>query len=207
MVCEDCGSHIEGDRQVSVYALQEVWRDAWDNDIGSIRPRPITDSAIKTAREDNPNKLIVHFMQPHHPFLSAPYLDSGSYIAEGDEYRKKQSRTIWEKLEDGEVNEQVVQSEYKHNLRTVLEDVELLLNNIDSERAIITTDHGNALGEHGIYGHQGNFPIDCLVEVPWYETSAQDERSHIPSDGMEHKDTNSIDSEQIKSRLSDLGYL
>jgi hypothetical protein len=134
-------------------------------------------------------------------------LDSGSYIEEGDEYRQKQSRTIWEELEDGEVNEQVVQSEYKHNLRTVLEDVELLLNNIDSERAVITTDHGNALGEHGIYGHQGNFPIDCLVEVPWYETSAQDERSHIPSDGMEHKDTNSIDSEQIKSRLSDLGYL
>jgi hypothetical protein len=201
-VCPDCGTQIKGDRQVPVQILDEVWRDAWDNDIGTIRPRPITDSAIRTARQDNPNKMIVHYMQPHHPFISAPDLDSGSYIAEGDKYREKQSKTIWEKLENGQVSKDTVWAEYRNNLRIVLEDVKNLLENVDFDRAVITSDHGNAIGEYGLYGHPGNVPVDCLVEVPWYETNAVDEETHKPSKQSEDQ----LTSEQIKSRLRSLGY-
>lgn len=204
MICKSCGTEILGDRQVSVNILREVWRDAWDNDVGTIRPRPVTNSAIRTAREDDPNKMIVHYMQPHHPFISAPELDKGSYIAEGDKYREKQSKTVWERLENGECDKDTVWEEYKNNLRLVLEDVKILLKNVDYDTAIITSDHGNALGEYGIYGHPGNMALDCLVEVPWFETTAKDEHTHTPST---QSDANSdVNSERVKDRLRDLGY-
>jgi hypothetical protein len=94
-VCEGCGRTIKGDRQVTVSYLDEVWRSYWDNDIGTIRPRPITDAAIDFGRKETPDRLIVHYMQPHHPFLDAPEMDRGSRIAPGDREREKQSKTVW----------------------------------------------------------------------------------------------------------------
>lgn len=88
-------------------------------------------------------------MQPHHPFISSPDLDKGSFIAEDDKYLEQQSRTVWEQLEAGELEEDEVLTEYRNNLRIVLEDVQILLENVDSETAVITSDHGNAIGEWG----------------------------------------------------------
>jgi hypothetical protein len=203
-VCPSCGTEVDGDRQVPVQVLEEVWREAWDNDIGTIRPRPLTDAAIRTARRDRPGRMVVHYMQPHHPFVSAPELDQGSYIAEGDEYREKQSRTIWEKLSDGEFDRETIWTEYRNNLRLVLEDVALLLANVDAETAVVTSDHGNAIGEFGIYGHPGETPLSCLVDVPWYETVARDEGTHTPEEATD--EAAAVTSDGVKDRLRDLGY-
>ncbi|QIB74229.1 hypothetical protein G3I44_07925 [Halogeometricum borinquense] len=201
--CPSCGTQIQGERQVPVKVLQEVWRDSWDNSLGTIQPRPITNAAITTGRETDVDSMIVHYMQPHHPFIPAPELDQGSYIAPNDEERQKQSRTIWEQLRMGDVDKEVVWREYRNNLRHVLEDVELLLENIDGDVAVITSDHGNAIGEYGIYGHPPGTPIDSIVTVPWYETTAVDEESHSPTPNA----TNSnVTSEEVTERLQDLGY-
>ncbi|PSQ93930.1 MAG: hypothetical protein BRD53_07610, partial [Bacteroidetes bacterium SW_7_64_58] len=48
-----------------LYLLDEVWKYSWDEEIGTIRPRPITDRAIRTWRDEHPERMIVHYMQPH----------------------------------------------------------------------------------------------------------------------------------------------
>lgn len=55
---------------------------------------------------------------------------------------------------------------YEGNLRIVLEEVQKLLENLDGN-IIVTADHGDLLGENGIYGH--GFEEDKLKEVPWLE--------------------------------------
>lgn len=182
--------------------LDEVWQYAWDNDIGTVRPRPVTDRAIHAGRTREEERMIVHYLQPHHPFLAHPELDKGSYIGPGDE-RRKRSRTVWEKLESGELDEETVWDAYLRNLEIVLDDVELLLENLTADTVVITSDHGNALGEYGVYGHPRDVPISPLVEVPWSETSATDNHTH-ETDEYE-ADARATD-EDVKSRLQDLGY-
>jgi hypothetical protein len=204
-ICEHCGAVISGNRRSPFLYLEEVWRDSWDNDIGTNLPRPITDAAIRTHRNQNPTRMIVHYMQPHYPFVTAPDLAKGARISEGDRERVKQSRTVWEKVESGDISQETVRGKYRENLRHVLEDVEILLENIDAETAVISSDHGNAIGEHGIYGHPPNTPIPALVHVPWYTIAAQDKETYEPECDRSDEEPYTA-SKEVKSRLQDLGY-
>lgn len=203
--CPTCDTIISGDRRSPFFALEEVWRDNWDNEIGTNPPRPITDAAINIHRTLNPNRLIVHYMQPHYPFITAPELSKGAKILDNDKERIKMTKTVWEYIESGELSEETVREEYTENLRYVLQDVSVLLENIDAETAVITSDHGNAIGEHGVYGHPPNTPIPALVRVPWYTTTAQDERTHESSYDRSN-DKQHTATEEVKNRLQDLGY-
>ena len=84
---------------------------------------------------------------------------------------------------------------------------ERLLHGIDSERVIITSDHGNATGEYGLYGHPESMPFDCLREVPWFETTAIDTGERPPS-GRVRSDPTSAEptDDDIETRLRALGY-
>ncbi len=55
---------------------------------------------------------------------------------------------------------------YMENLKIVLEEVSKLLRYI-SGRTIVTSDHGELLGEDGFYSHQFDHPL--LREVPWLQ--------------------------------------
>jgi len=50
-------------------ALDEVWKYAWDDDLGTVPAAAVTDRAVALARERDPERLVVHYMQPHHPFV------------------------------------------------------------------------------------------------------------------------------------------
>lgn len=203
-VCSACGEIHEGDRVIPVEHLEEVWRSQWDNELGTILPRPITNATIRYSRANDFDRLIVHYMQPHHPFVSIPDVDRGTYIEAGDE-RVQRSKTIWEQLQSGELDRDFVWHHYAENLRYVLDDVSLLLNNIDVDSAVVTSDHGNAMGEYGIYGHLANVPLPCLVNVPWYQTTAYDTGNHDPGS---HKETDEkITTNEVEDRLADLGYM
>ncbi len=52
-----------------------------------------------------------------------------------------------------------------HKLKELLD---LMESSFDELRLIITSDHGELLGEHGVYGH-GTFLYDELLRVPFYE--------------------------------------
>ena len=180
--------------------LEEVWRYSWDSDVGTIRPRPITDSAISIARKTDVEQMIVHYMQPHAPFTTNPNLESGLSPSNwGDTI----DRSIWTRVRDGSVPLAKAKKAYVEELKMVLEEVELLLNNIDAETAVISADHGEAMGEYGIYGHPRGVAIDALRVVPWAKTTATDNMSHEPKPSSEPSRT---EGDQM-DRLRDLGYL
>jgi hypothetical protein len=183
--------------QANFQVLTEAWKGNWDHDSGTVRPEPLTDQAIHYSRSLNPNRLIVHYMQPHYPFLS-------NEIGEGitlSDFGQEDSMTPWTLLEQGQVTEEEVWMSYKDNLRVVLDDLRKLLNNVDADRVVISADHGNAMGEWGIYGHPYGWSLDSLKKVPWIETKAVNSGTYTP----EIQDQDSVDA-NVNERLSALGY-
>lgn len=171
--------------------LDEVWRDSWDEDLHTIRPRPITERAVRYARDHDYKRLVIHYMQPHAPFLENPGLRPPEY-----------EEDIWRSICRGYVNKSEVWEAYKTNLRRILDEISILRENIDANRLVISSDHGNATGEWGFYGHPGHLPLRCLRQVPWVVTTATDSRSLLPT-----KNSGSDVADDVEGRLRDLGYI
>jgi hypothetical protein len=180
----------------SFRALDEVWRDVW-SEPGTVPPEAVTDRSIRAARERDPERLIVHYMQPHCPFLPRPELTRGK---RRDRFGNQDWRDVWEKLRDGDLDRDEVWAGYRENLECALDEVGVLLQNVDADTAVVTSDHGNALGECFVYGHPPTMPQDCLRVVPWVETTATDEGTREPAT---HTSDQALNREE---QLAALGY-
>lgn len=178
-------------------ALDEVWRYGWDDDAGTIPARNVTDRAIAAGREYDAERLVVHYMQPHFPSVPDPLTDgmNAETLGDGEGWDSP-----WHRLRRGELDRKTVWSSYRENLRYVLNDVELLLQNLDAGRVAISADHANAAGEFGVYGHP-KAPINTLREVPWYVTSASDTGEREPE--LQPVDERG----DVEEKLGALGYL
>ncbi|MDQ2072346.1 sulfatase-like hydrolase/transferase [Haloarcula sp. H-GB4] len=164
-----------------------------NEEYGVVPAETVTDHAIDTGRKSSPEKMLVHYMQPH-----APYLRNTT--------QNGQEITSTEKDPFGELRSQGNKAEifelYLDNLRYVLDSVELLLNNLDRERVLITADHGELFGEFGISNHIAGVPHPNLKKVPLVETSATDNQTYVPDTSDEV-----IQDSSVEDRLADLGYL
>jgi len=179
--------------------LDEVWKYAWDDKLGVVPPRPVTSRAISVGREHKPERLIVHYMQPHHPFIAD---GGGTADFEPDPFGRRGTETVMDTLRRNRVSHEEFWKMYRANLRCVLEDVSLLLSNVDADTVVLTSDHGDAIGEWGIYDHPAGFLHPVVKNVPWVETTASDTGEYEPT--QQREDNVNVD---IKSRLRSLGYV
>lgn len=181
--------------------LDEVWRYGWDADIGVVPPRMMTDRAIAVGREHDLDRLIVHYMQPHIPFLDDPELSRKMSDGTTDEFRID-TETVWDRLRAGEVEVDTVWEAYRQNLRHVLDSIRLLRKNVDANWMAITADHGNAMGELGQYGHGRTERVDSVCRVPWEVTDARDTGNYEPTVQPEPQRGDSNVNDQLRA----LGY-
>jgi len=186
-------------------ALDEVWKYAWDDDLGTVPAPAVTDRAIAAARERDPDRLVVHYMQPHHPFVPDP-LDGDDGLARTGSHSN--TANPWVALRRGEVTAERVRAAYEANLRYVLAEVSGLVENVDG-RVAVTADHGNLFGEWGLYGHPMQTPVPALLRVPWAETTGVDRASRSPS--LEPPEPLPVSrvygADSDRDRLDALGYL
>jgi len=165
--------------------LDEVRKYGVDDEKKCVLPRTMTDRAVDVARSIDPDRLIVHYMQPHEPHI-------------GEE--KGLGGHVFNSLRKGEE----AWESYLENLHLVLDELEVLLNNVDAEKAVISSDHGEAFGEFGFYAHQIGCPLSGVRKVPWIETTATDEQTYVPELDPDEELQDKIDLEQ---HLTDLGYI
>ena len=136
-------------RQISepanLHSIDHVWQYGWDDDDGTVLPRIVTDRAISASRNGSQDSLLVHYLQPHVLFVprkeNTP-LGRGNFGLDG-----RGTKDTWLRLRDSELTVKEVWDGYRQNLRYVLDEVALLLNNVDAEGTVITSDHGNGSGE------------------------------------------------------------
>lgn len=177
--------------------LEELWRVDFDDDsewlvgdeITRPHPRYTTDRAIVAGREQDTERLLVHYMYPHDPLV----------LADDPNIQRP-----FDTLRAGTVSRDEVWDEYVAHLRFVLDEVGILLDNLDAENVVITADHGEAFGEYGFYRHVIGCPLPCMRKVPWVETSGEDTEEYEPSAPTPESTTQTVSAEK---RLEDLGYL
>nr|WP_244605454.1 hypothetical protein [Halorhabdus rudnickae] len=188
----------------SFAALDEVWKYAWDEDLGTVPARAVTDRAISMARERDPDRLVVHYMQPHHPFVPDPLAEDDGMVRNSDH---SNPTNPWVALRRGEITTDRVWDAYEATLRHVLEAVGTLVDNVTG-RVAITADHGNLFGEWGLYGHPMHLPLAAVLTVPWAETRGNGRTTYspelVPPEPLPVSRVYGADDDQ--SRLDALGY-
>lgn len=151
------------DRGNPFHTKFDVFQDRWNKKEGTVLPEDVADIA-RTAQKLFPEKkLIIHFIQPHYPFIGFDdegFADSEGWLSEG------QSASIWDRAENGDYAQEEVWSAYRQNLEAVLPYAERLVESTEG-RTVITSDHGNLVGENGLYGHPDNMDFTPLRKVPW----------------------------------------
>jgi hypothetical protein len=142
-----------------------TYKTDWSEDEGTVLPKELIRDA-KTAKKLYPDKkIVVHFMQPHFPFITQATNNGG---IRPDLDHEKEDFNVWQKAERGLLDHSEVISGYRQNIKYIIEE----LQDIDEElsgKTVITADHGNLLGENGLYGHNYSQPLKGLREVPWDE--------------------------------------
>jgi hypothetical protein len=172
-----------------------------DEKLQVVTPETVTRHA-KRLHDEYPNKrLIIHYLQPHHPFIGPT----------GTKYLSHQSRSLSKVIQaaDGKVTREIVWKAYVENLELVLEEVEELLPNLKGQ-SVITADHGEMIGDrHSFipirdYGHPEGIYNEVTVKVPWNVIDSAERKEIIPEKPTQD---NQMDEDIIDERLEDLGYV
>ncbi|MFP3871451.1 MAG: sulfatase-like hydrolase/transferase [Candidatus Natronoplasma sp.] len=173
----------------------DLWDSGWDERYGTVLPETVTEEGLKTIKKYPKKKFIFHYMQPHTPYLSLDppstkkKREPGSRTSFKRKARnlvvKNTRRFIGDKnavdlmswlglpplspMDDAlrKVGEDGVRKAYKENLVRALRSVEDLLDQLEG-KVVITSDHGELLGERGRFGHDFK-GFEELEMVPWFE--------------------------------------
>ncbi len=197
------------------HAVDPVWKDGWDDELDTVRPEVVRDRALEAAETYPDKRLIVHFNQPHAPFVGETRLESRGMDAirqtalgeDGPDPRNRR-RTPFEMLGAGEVTYDEVWVAYRSNLEVAFPAVRTLLDELEGLTAV-TADHGNAMGERAwpfplrVYGHPLGILIPALTEVPWH-TFQNGDRKETTAEAPEARDR--VVDEETNERLRMLGY-
>ena len=191
------------------HRVYNIWNsDLWDENIGTVHPDDVTEVA-KQKIKDHPNKRhIVHYLQPHYPFINTELENIGRDITD----HESNHSDIWGLQMEGKINlskNQINRAYYK-NLKIALEAVEDLIDDI-SGKIVITSDHGNLVGERSWpipikeWGHPSGIYTSELVEVPWLVIE-KGERPEIRAEKSRQVQED-VNNEVVENRLKDLGYV
>ncbi|MWG33203.1 hypothetical protein [Halomarina oriensis] len=186
----------------SLHAVVNVWQeDGWDDDLRTVMPETLGEYA-REAAERYPNKrLIVHYLQPHYPFIGPT----------GREHFDIDTLAIWAEKRAGNLD---IPDEYfvkgtEESLDIVLDHVSELLDDLEG-RTVVTADHGQAFGERAfplpirMYGHPLGSYLDELVRVPWHVYDNGPRREITKEEPVATED---VDHDVVEDRLKQLGYV
>jgi len=162
-------------------------------------PDTVTRHALQ-ALDDHPHKrLIVHYLQPHHPYIG-PF---------GRDRFTQTSSSLLDVVGASGRSIDDLRRAYRENLRLVLDSVGGLMQQIDG-RTVVTADHGEMLGDRHDYipmrdyGHHSGIFNAATTRVPWHvhESGA---RRHITSETPPRAQED--DAETVAAQLRSLGYM
>lgn len=194
----------------SFYAIESAM-DRWDSELQTVHPEDVMEVAQQAYETYDQKRIIVHFMQPHLPFIgpsSKELRERFDFRGWGIKYLDKDIKGIKEKqaAERGLISDAEFRTCYEENLEICLPYVEQLVEQFDG-KSVITADHGEMLGERLFlkkrYGH-GFPPNEPLCTVPWFVVDAAQRREIVPGDPVEFE---AHDEEELEDQLEYLGYV
>lgn len=177
------------------YKIIDVWETDWNSDIGTVPPEKVAKNT-KMMKIKHPDKrLISHFLQPHYPYIGSGFdlnledIKKNNSEISGAAFRSFVKYLVkllgWKQaVKFGDITglrvsgvrevarkygKDKLKGAYRKNLKIVLEEISNLIDSLPG-KTIITSDHGELLGEDGLYGHVQWSKNHILREVPWFVT-------------------------------------
>jgi hypothetical protein len=212
---------IENIDNKSLHRIVKTYADTKHHEKGFL-PETTLNSAVEAYEEYQNKRLVVHFMQPHTPYLSERAAELRERVS--DEYEigfsqvemvtganqeyQSQIPNLLQAYKHGYISKNELEQVYADNLYLVLDYVEQLLNRIEG-KTIITADHSESFGDFAelygteIYGHKGYALSSELREVPWLVLD-RDRRQTFAEPPVE---TVSVSEDVVRENLRDLGYI
>lgn len=194
---------------VSFHAVEDVWRHGWDPDAKTVPPERTTERALGAAAEYPNKRLLIHYLQPHYPFLTSP----ADWHVRG---HAREDGSFWDEIYRGEldVDREVVWRRYRENLAVALPHVRELIESI-AGKVVVTSDHGNMVGERAWpipvreWGHPPGIHTPELLAVPWLECPYETRREVVTGAEAEIRPDAATGGpeELVADRLEDLGYV
>jgi hypothetical protein len=192
---------------VQIHELRHGWQVyGWDEEYRTVLPETTTEHALQAAADHPDKRLIVHYIQPHYPFLT----DDGGPFRDDEIFLKPDKVGGWERVMTGDldVSRSEVWDAYVETLRRTLPEVERLIDGIDG-KTVVTSDHGNMVGERARpfpireWGHPRGIYTEELVKVPWLVIDGE-RREILAEDPIAADDD--VTDELVQERLRNLGY-
>jgi hypothetical protein len=205
------GSEIDA----SFHHVENVWQydEAWSDEHHTVLPETTTAYALRAAERFPDKRLVVHYVQPHYPFI-----DSSIDI---DDAFDPDTPDFWRRIYDGDLSysPNLLREAYVANLERALPHVQDLLAGLDG-KTVVTSDHGNMLGDRAFpvpvqeWGHPPKLWVSELTRVPWLEYVDPPRRNVVAEPPVRDSlslhggsDTGDrVDDEQLADHLRHLGY-
>lgn len=194
---------------VEFHDVINVWtEEGWDEEDNTVLPETVKKYANQAANKYPNKRLLVHFIQPHYPFVGADTEFDKNHLSESG----TDNKSMWNLLMEGELqlDSGRVWELYEDNLRCVLSSIHELIENLEGT-SVVTSDHGNMVGERASpfpireWGHPRGLYLEELITVPWliYENGNRRIISEQPNGVEQTGPTSDI----VEDRLGDLGYV
>jgi len=191
------------------YHMKHLHATDWDEEIGTVQPEDVVETAIEAHEEYPDKRLIVHFMQPHRPYLGRTADELRERLDLQGYGHHDEGIQIWGAVKQGDVSIGEIQNAYSESLDIALEHIEDLLDDL-SGKSVVTSDHGEMLGGRvfpfttRVWGHMEGFDTPLLRAVPWLVVDSDSHREIISSEPIQSE--GELDGDEIKERLEALGY-
>jgi len=191
---------VAADIDAEVHAYVDVWEDETTTDSGAniVPPKTVTRYAREAAVKYPQKRLLVHYVQPHYPFLGS----TGREQFDPSMTLREVSRHVGD-------NAPVLRTAYEENLDLVLADVAELILELQG-KTVVSADHGELLGERlspipfRAYGHPIGIYVDELTNVPWHVYTNGDRKKIVVEPPI---DRERPDPERVEEQLRNLGYV
>jgi len=171
-----------------------------DDEFKIVMPDTLAETAREAADRYPEKRLLIHYIQPHHPFVGPTGREHFSHpsSALGEVFDAAESATI-----------ETLRRAYRENVEIAVGSVAELLPNL-AGKTVVSADHGEMLGERHDYlpmrdiGHHEGIYNEPLTTVPWHVIEGDRRRRIVAEPPRERQD---VDAGHIEDRLADLGYI
>jgi hypothetical protein len=198
---EELGFKFDGKKHF--FKIIDVWDFGWNENLGTIPPENVTKTFLKIMKKYKEKRFILHYKQPHAPYIGKKYRkyiskkhmervdkileDIGNFKKFAEKiilkifgisigwrilnflYKGPTSQTCAIYLKEGWKG---VREAYKENLEFVLKNLKEIIDNFKGN-ILITSDHGEFLGEYRCYGHLEMMRKPENIEVPWLKIDGE----------------------------------
>ena len=139
--------------------LEKVWDYGWDPIRRTVPPAKVVQAAMKMLRRYPSKRMVIHFLQPHIPYM---YGEGVNDIWPSRKVRFSNLRRLRQYIKEHIVE---AKDAYVRSVSYVLGYVKKLIPFLKG-KIVITSDHGELFGEHGLYEHPAVY-VEALLTVPW----------------------------------------